>query len=116
MHIGKKAAFLSAVAGALVLGAGGAASACATHPHHPAPGGSTQHNECSTSTGTIADTVLTAPTGDVSFGSNCINLDGTGQAHQTNECDTSAGTTAVTSGLAPTGEIEVSSNCANIAY
>ncbi|MFI6449893.1 hypothetical protein [Kitasatospora sp. NPDC050543] len=115
MHIGKKAAFLSAVAGALVLGGAGGASAQGfgdLFDHS----GSSQRNECSTSTGTIADTAGTAQTGDLTFESNCINVDGTGWAHQTNECDTSAGTTAVTSALSPTGEVEVSSNCANIAF
>ncbi|MFI6449891.1 hypothetical protein [Kitasatospora sp. NPDC050543] len=115
MHIGKKAAFLSAVAGALVLGGAGGASAHGLGDLFD-HSGSSQRNACSTNTGTIADTVVTAPTGDITFDSNCINVDGTGQAHQTNECDTYAGTTTATSALSPTGEIEVSSNCANIAY
>ncbi|WP_354641156.1 hypothetical protein [Kitasatospora camelliae] len=112
MHLGKKAALLGAVAGTLVLGAGGVANACG---HHSAPRGSTQSNECSTSTGSVLNTATTAQTGDLEFSSNCINYDETGRAHQSNECDTATGTTALTDLLAPTGEIETSSNCANIA-
>ncbi|WP_354641159.1 hypothetical protein [Kitasatospora camelliae] len=77
--------------------------------------GSTQSNECSTSTGTITDTSVAAQTGDISFSTDCINFDNTGKAHQSNECDTVAGITTVLSGNAPTGDVSGETRCANIS-
>ncbi|WP_354641157.1 hypothetical protein [Kitasatospora camelliae] len=115
MQLGKKATVLSAVAGALVLAGSGSASAQGLGDLFGGHGGSSQSNECSTSTGSVLNTATTAQTGDLEFSSNCINYDETGRAHQSNACDTATGTTALTDLLAPTGEIETSSNCANIA-
>lgn len=77
--------------------------------------GSSQHNDCSTSSGTIVNTSVGAATGDLSFTTDCINFDETGRANQSNDCDTFGGITTVLSGTAPTGKIDVNTTCANIS-
>ncbi|QLH23191.1 hypothetical protein [Streptomyces sp. Rer75] len=111
MNIGKKAALLTAAAGALVFVGAGAASA----HNFGSDLGAIQTNTCDTATGAIASTGVAAPTGEINVGSDCINFTNSGAVFQSNDCDTAAGPIVALGTAAPTGDINVGSNCANIA-
>ena len=109
MNIGKKAIFLTAAAGALVVGGAGGALA---HGN----GTAVQTNHCDTATGAITSVGGAAPTGDINIGADCINYTNTGAAtFQSNECDTATGVIAPVGAAAPTGDINVGATCTNIS-
>ncbi|MFI0817360.1 hypothetical protein ACH4TX_12790 [Streptomyces sp. NPDC021098] len=109
MNIGKKAAFLTAAAGALVIVGAGAASA---HAY----GGVYQGNDCETATGAIITGAVTAPSGDLNVGADCVNFTNSGAtAYQGNDCSTATGPITTAPALAPTGDINLGAHCTNIA-
>ncbi|MCP9206664.1 hypothetical protein [Streptomyces cucumeris] len=111
MNIGKKAFFLTAAAGSLVVsGAAGAMALGNTNS-----GWVAQSNHCDTNVGDVATVGGLAPTGDVNVGSDCINFTNRGAALQSNECETSTGVIAPIGAAAPTGDVNIGSKCANIA-
>ena len=107
MNIGKKAIFLTAAAGALVIGGAGSALA------HDGYTGQTNH--CDTATGVIASVGGAAPTGDINIGADCINYTDSGATYQGNDCDTATGLIAPIGAVAPTGDVSVGAKCGNIA-
>lgn len=111
MNIGKKAALLTAAAGALVFAGAGAASAH-NFGHEL---GAIQNNTCDTATGAIASTGVAAPTGEINVGADCVNFTNSGAAFQNNDCDTATGPIIALGTAAPTGDINVGAQCANIA-
>ena len=111
VNIGKKAAFLTAAAGALVFVGASAASA----HNYGNDLGAIQTNACDTATSAIITGAVAAPSGDLNVGSDCINFTNSGAAFQSNDCDTATGPITTAPALAPTGDINIGSNCANIA-
>ncbi|WP_421107363.1 hypothetical protein [Streptomyces sp. NEAU-S77] len=117
MNIGKKVAVLAVASGALVLGSAAGASA---HGFGGGGGGfnpfgTVQTNTCDTLTGAISSIGATAPSGDITVGSNCLNFTNGTAAVQSNDCDTATGAIISTAGLAPSGDITIGSDCTNIA-
>ncbi|MEV0535639.1 hypothetical protein [Kitasatospora sp. NPDC050463] len=113
MNVGKKAAFLTAAAGALVLvGAGGASAHGFGHLFGQE--GVEQSNTCSTAPGVLALTGL-AP--DIEYDTNCLNVDasGGGASEQSNNCSTAPQAATLTGLLAPAPEIEYNTSCVNLA-
>ncbi|MFF7649127.1 hypothetical protein ACFZCY_04590 [Streptomyces sp. NPDC007983] len=110
MNIGKKAAFLTAAAGALVFVGAGAASA-----HNYGDPGTYQGNSCDSATSAIITGAVAAPSGDFNLAPNCLNFTNSGAAYQGNDCDTATGPITTAAALAPTGDFNIGSNCTNIA-
>ncbi|MFI6845886.1 hypothetical protein OG535_17010 [Kitasatospora sp. NBC_00085] len=121
MIIGKKAAFLTAAAGALILAGASGASACGpdgghpSHPSHHVGGSVEQSNTCSTAPGVLA---LTGLSPDIEYDTNCLNVDasGGGASEQSNNCSTAPQAATLTGLLAPAPEIEYNTNCTNVAF
>lgn len=88
MILGKKAALLTAAAGALVLvGAGGASA----HGFGQLLGqGPEQSNECSTQPiiGSVVVATPLTPTGDITHDTTCVNYQDQSAGEQSNHCDT----------------------------
>ncbi|WP_055545474.1 hypothetical protein [Streptomyces sp. NBRC 110028] len=110
MNIGKKAALLTAAAGALVIVGSTGASA-----NNWLSSGTTQSNSCDTATGSIYLGSITGPTGDTNIGSDCVNFTNSRAAVQSNDCDTATGPITIGGISGPTGDLDVGSKCANIA-
>jgi hypothetical protein len=107
MNIGKKAALLTAAAGALIVGGAGGASAYGFGHHLGA-----QHNKCDTDFVGGAAFAPVAPVIGLPPHSDCVNI-GKGAA-QSNECDTTFITGLAFAPLAPV-KFGQGSQCANIA-
>ncbi|MEU8824764.1 hypothetical protein [Streptomyces sp. NPDC048636] len=112
MNIGKKAIFLTAAAGALVVSGSGAAGALANTNN----GWTAQANHCDTAVGDVATVGGAAPTGELNIGADCVNFTNKGgSALQSNECETTTGVIAPVGALAPTDDVNIGANCTNIA-
>jgi len=115
MKIGKKAALMTAAAGAMVIGTAGGASAYGLGGLTGGNNGVSQANSCDTATSAIITGAVTAPSGVLDVASDCVNFTNGGAAYQGNDCDTSTGPVTTAAALAPTDDIELGANCTNIA-
>ena len=115
MKIGKKAALMTAAAGAMVIGTAGGASAYGLGGLTGGNNGVTQANACDTATSAIITGAVTAPSGVLDVASDCVNFTNSHAATQVNDCDTATGPVTTAAALAPTDDIELGSNCTNIA-
>ncbi|MFI6845889.1 hypothetical protein OG535_17025 [Kitasatospora sp. NBC_00085] len=115
MNVGKKAAFLTAAAGALVLvGAGGASAHGFGHLFGQE--GVEQSNTCSTAPGVLAVTGTLTP--ELEYDTNCLNVDasGGGASEQSNNCSTAPQAATLTGLLAPAPKLEYPTECTNVAF
>ncbi|MFF7649125.1 hypothetical protein ACFZCY_04580 [Streptomyces sp. NPDC007983] len=115
MKIGKKAALMTAAAGAMVIGTAGGASAYGLGGLTGGGNGVAQANSCDGATSAIITGAVAAPSGVLDVSSDCVNFTNASAGYQGNDCDTATGPVTTLPALAPTGDIDLGSNCTNIA-
>ncbi|MFI0817358.1 hypothetical protein ACH4TX_12780 [Streptomyces sp. NPDC021098] len=115
MKIGKKAALMTAAAGAMVIGTAGGASAYGLGGLTGGGSGVAQANSCDTATSAIITGAVTSPSGALDVAADCVNFTNGGAAYQGNDCDTATGPITTAAALAPTDEIDLAPHCTNIA-
>ncbi|MEV0535636.1 hypothetical protein [Kitasatospora sp. NPDC050463] len=117
MNVGKKAAFLAAAAGALVLVGAGGASADGIG-HLTGHKGVEQSNECSTRplVGDVVVATPLTPASDITHETTCVNVSENGAESQSNHCDTSPVLgSVVVPVLVPAPHITYTTTCVNVA-
>ncbi|MEU1804420.1 hypothetical protein [Streptomyces sp. NPDC019937] len=115
MKIGKKAALMTAAAGAMVIGTAGGASAYGLGGLTGGNNGVAQANSCDSATSAIITGAVTSPSGPLDVASDCLNFTNGGAAYQGNDCDTATGPITTAAALAPTDDIDLGSHCTNVA-